>query len=142
MGGLFKQFKTSADSEVNGIEVKFEEATNDDGTIPTFVIARMGKSNKAYSKALEAKTRPVRRLIELGTLPNEKAEDIFKDVFVDNVLKGWSNVYDEAGEAIPYTRENALMLMEALPDVYDRLTSEAGLAANFLEAAREKEAKN
>ena len=50
MSGLFKQFKTNSTKEVEGVEIEFPEAQNDDGTVPTFVISRMGKSNKAQEK--------------------------------------------------------------------------------------------
>jgi len=142
MSGLFKQFKTNATKEVEGVEIEFTEATNDDGSIPTFIISRMGKSNKAYAKALEASTRPYRRQVELGTLKNEVAEGLFLNVFVDNVLKGWKNVLDEEGNEIAYSKEAAISLMTALPDVYERLQEEAKLASNFRDFSLEAEAKN
>ena len=86
---LYKQFATNSEKEMEGVEVQMTEAENEDGSIPTFVVSRMGKSNKRYSKALEAATRPYRRQIELGTMNNDKAEEIFMGVFVDTVLKGW-----------------------------------------------------
>ena len=90
--GLYSQFKTSSQKELDGIAIEFPEAQNEDGSIPTFVISRMGRSNKAYAKALEAETRPFRRQVELGTMKNEVAEEIFLRVFVGNVLKGWQHV--------------------------------------------------
>ena len=142
MSGLFKQFKTNASKEVEGVEIEFPEAQNDNGTIPTFIISRMGKANKAYSKALEAATRPYRRQVELGTLKNEIAEGLFMGVFVDTVLKGWKNVQDENGEEITFSKEAATRLLEELPDVYERLQEEAKLAANFRDSGLEAEVKN
>ncbi|WBF76921.1 hypothetical protein PSV3_00219 [Septimatrevirus PSV33] len=63
MSGLFKQFKTNSTKEAEGVEIEFPEAQNDDGSVPTFVISRMGKSNKAYSKALDAASRRRRNRI-------------------------------------------------------------------------------
>lgn len=142
MSGLFKQYKTNSAKEVEGVKVEFLEAQNDDGTIPTFIIARTGSSNKAYSKAVENATRPYRRQIELKTLKNEVAEKLMLPVFVDTVLKGWQNVQNESGERIEYSRDAAIKLMEDLPDVYQRLQEEAGTLSNFLEQAVEEEAKN
>ena len=102
----------------------------------------MGKSNKRYSKALEAATRPYRRQIELGTMNNDKAEEIFLGVFVDTVLKGWKNVRDETGADMPFTKQTATKLFKDLPEVYERLQEEAKLSANFREASLEEEAKN
>lgn len=139
---LYKQFATNTEKEIEGIEVQMTEAENDDGSVPTFVVSRMGKSNKRYSKALEAATRPYRRQIELGTMNNDKAEEIFLGVFVDTVLKGWKNVRDESGADMPFTKQTATKLFKDLPEVYERLQEEAKLSANFREVSLEEEAKN
>ena len=139
---LNKQFATNTDKEIEGIEVQMTEAENEDGSIPTFVVSRMGKSNKRYSKALEAATRPYRRQIELGTMNNDKAEEIFMGVFVDTVLKGWKNVRDESGAELPFNKQSATKLFKDLPEVYERLQEEAKLSANFRDAALEEEVKN
>ena len=139
---LYKQFATNTDKEIEGIEVQMTEAENADGSIPTFVVSRMGKSNKRYSKALEAATRPYRRQIELGTMNNDKAEEIFLGVFVDTVLKGWKNVRDEDGKPLEFTKAAAVKLFTDLPEVYERLQEEAKLSANFRDAALEEEVKN
>lgn len=142
MSGLHKQFKTNSAKESEGVEIEFPEAQNDDGSIPTFIISRMGKSNKAYSKSLEAATRPYRRQVELGTMKNEVAEGLFMGVFVDTILKGWKNVQGENGEAIAFSKDAATALLNELPDVYERLQEEAKLSANFRDSALESEAKN
>uniref|UniRef100_A0AAU7YUE3 Virion structural protein n=1 Tax=Stenotrophomonas phage vB_SmaS_QH3 TaxID=3229738 RepID=A0AAU7YUE3_9CAUD len=142
MSGLHKQFKTNSAKESEGVEIEFPEAQNDDGTVPTFVISRMGKSNKAYSKALEAATRPYRRQVELGTMKNEVAETLFMGVFVDTILKGWKNVQDENGQPIAFSKDSAIALLGELPDVYERLQEEAKLSANFRDSVLESEAKN
>lgn len=142
MSGLHKQFKTNPAKESEGVEIEFPEAQNDDGSIPTFIISRMGKSNKAYSKSLEAATRPYRRQVELGTMKNEVAEGLFMGVFVDTILRGWKNVQDENGQPIAYSKDAATALLNELPDVYERLQEEAKLSANFRDSALEAEAKN
>lgn len=142
MSGLHKQFKTNSTKETEGVKIEFHEAQNDDGTVPAFIISRMGKSNKPYSKALEAATRPYRRQLELGSIKNEIAEKLFLNVFVDTILRGWENVQDENGNDIPYSKDCAISLLEELGDVYDRLQEEAKIASNFRDLALEKEAKN
>lgn len=142
MNGLFKQYKTNATKEAEGVEIEFPEAENEDGSIPTFVISRMGKGNKAYAKSLEAATRPYRRQVELGTLKNEVAEGLFLNVFVDTILRGWKNIQDENGADIPYSKDNAVKLLNDLPDVYERLQEEAKLSANFRDSNLDTEAGN
>lgn len=137
---LYTQFKTNAAKEVEGVEIQY--GPNEDGTIPTFVISRMGKSNKRYTKALEAATRPYRRQIELGTMNNDTAESLFLGVFVDTVLKGWRNVKDETGNEIPFGKETAIKVLSDLPELYDDLQEKAKSASLFREEALEDEAKN
>lgn len=142
MSGLHKQFKTNSTKEIEGVEIEFPEAENEDKSIPTFILSRMGASNKAYSKALDASTRPYRRQVQLGTLKNELAEELFKEVFVSTVLKGWKNIQKEDGTPLEFNKTNAIALMNELPDVYERLQAEAKEASNFRDFALEAEAKN
>lgn len=139
---LYKQYATDSKAETEGVEIKMFDAENEDGSVPTFIISRMGKANREYSKAMEAATRPFRRQIELGTLSNEKAEEMFMDVFASTIVKGWSNVFDRFGDPLPYSTQAARKLFTELPELYDRLQEEAKTVANFRETAREEEAKN
>lgn len=139
---LYKQFKTNSNLETDGIEVKFEEAANKDGTIPTLIIARSGGSNKAYSKCLDTKTRPHRRQMEGKNLKVEIAEAILMDVFIETILKGWKFIFDENGNELAFNKENAKKLLQDLPDVYERCQEEAKDAANFRVSSLEDEAKN
>lgn len=142
MSGLFKAYKTDAVAEVDGVDIEFFDAQNEDGTIPTFKVSRLGKSNKKYTKALEVATRPYRRQIELGVLKPEVSEKIFLDVFCTTILIGWSNVIGEDGTPLKYSKDNAIKLMTALPDLYERIQSEASIASNFRDASLEEESKN
>lgn len=135
---LFEQYGTDAKKEAEGVEVTFPP--NKDGTLPTFVVAATSKNNQKYAKALEAATKPYRR--NMDAMQPEVAERIYRDVFVKTVLKGWSNVQDKDGNAIPYSREAALDLFEKLPRLYDELNSRAGSIDLFREAQREEEAGN
>lgn len=144
---LSKQFETNQAAEVQGVEVTY--APNEDGTVPTFVIARMGKSNKNYMKALEKATRPHRRAIELNILDNETADDIFTGVFAETVLIGWKNIKtsDITGDSndegySPYSKINATRLLKRLPDLYDDLQRQASQASTFRDETLEDEAKN
>jgi hypothetical protein len=137
---LYTQFKTNAEKEVEGVEIQY--GPNEDGTIPTFIISRMGKSNKAYTKALEAATRPYRRQIELGTMNNDTAETLFIGVFAKTVLKGWKNVRDESGAEIAFSEKAAVKLLTDLPEMYDDLQEKAKSASLFREESLEDEAKN
>lgn len=137
---LFAQFKTDERKETEGVPVQY--APNGDGTIPTFFLSRMGKTNKKYTKELNRATKPFARQLQTDTLPPEQAENIFMGVFVKTVLKGWVNVRDEDGNELAFTVENATALFKKLPDLYDDLTEQAKSAALFREADIEADAGN
>jgi hypothetical protein len=137
---LFDQFETNAEKETEGVEVQY--APNKDGTIPTFTLSRMGKANKKYSKALDKSSKPYARQLQLGTLAEETAESLFMGVFVKTVLKGWANVRGKDGKDLAFTPENALMVLKALPDLYEDLQDKARSAALFREETNEDDVKN
>lgn len=137
---LFEQFETNAEKEIEGVPVKY--APNGDGTVPTFYLSRMGKSNKKYSKALDKATKPYARQMQLGTLADETAEDLFRNVFIKTVLKGWDNVRGKDGKDMAFTVENANELFTKLPDLYEDLQEKARSAALFREEINEVDAGN
>ncbi len=140
MSALYSLFRTNKDKEQSGVDIPMGE--NEDGTVISFRLARAGKTNKQYQTALEAATKPYRRQIELETMQAEKAESIYREVFVNTILLGWSNVRDEQGQNIPFTRQNALKLFTDLPDLYDTLQAASTKVSNFREEKLEDEAKN
>jgi len=137
---LHAQFKTDTAKEQAGVEVVY--GPNKDGSVPTFILSRAGKSNKAYGKMLEARTRPYRRQMDLGTMNNAVAEDIFLDVFVATVLKGWQNVQNEGGTDIPFSADAAKSLFKELPELYEDLQEKSKQASLFRDASVEEEAGN
>lgn len=137
---LFAQFAINKFKEADGVEITYGE--NSDGTTPTFILCRMGKSNRKYAKAMEVATRPYRRQLELGTLSNAIAEKLTMEVFVETVLVGWSDVQNEDGDLMDFSKENAIGLMTALPELYDDLQEKAKSVALFRDESREEDAKN
>lgn len=135
---LRSQFATNSKSEIEGIAVKY--APNDDGTEPTFIVARAGGNNKEYSKTFEKVTRPYRRTMD--SMPPEQAKNILMDIFVESILKGWEHVQDENGVELPFTKENAIALFKDLPDLYADLSEKSSGMALFKQEALDAEAKN
>lgn len=136
---LYKQFETNKEAELDGIWVEIgdgEEAP------AAFKIARMSKSNKRYTKAIEKATRPHKKAIELDILNENLAEKLMKDVFVSTVLLNWRNVKNREGNVMEFNKENALQLFKDLPDLYNLLEEQAKTASLFREAELEGNSKN
>ena len=136
---LHTQFATNETKEIEGVMVQY--GANKDGTIPTFKLSRMGRSNKKYTKALDAATKPFRRQLDLGTMDAATSERIFMEVFVITVLTCWYDVQVK-DLTVNYNKENAMNLMKELPELYDDLQEKAKSAALFRDEAVEEEAKN
>lgn len=137
---LYRNYATDSVKETTGVEIKFD--ANDDNTIPTFIVSRMGESNKEYTKALERATTPYKRQIQMKTMTADLSKSLFLDVFVTTVLRGWSNIQNENGDVIPYNKDNAIKLLTDLPDLYSELLTQAGDAALFRKDSLEQDAKN
>lgn len=145
---LHQMFKTDPALERDGIIVDYgpneQLPTGEDGESPSikFRIARAGGNNLAYAKALERLTKPHRRLIQSGQLSNDLAKTISRAAFLDTCLLGWENVTDEAGNVLPFSRENAERLFNELPDLYTDLSEQAANASLFREELREADLGN
>lgn len=137
---IYEAFGTNEELENKGIELTVSE--NKDGTPVKFYVARAGKSNKKYQKALETTFKPYRRQIQLGTMSEETATALMTEVFATTILKGWENVRGKDGKDIPFNKDNAVMLLTALPDLYETLSSAASDAANFRDETLAEDAKN
>lgn len=138
---LFKQFKMDPTKENEGVLITY--GPNDDGSIPTFRIARRSGNNQRYAKSLMQESQPYRRMIDLGVLPQATSEKVFRRVFCSSVLLGWENVQDdETKQLIPFNIDNAMHLMQALPDLYDDLVAQSTNIALFRLTEVEDAAKN
>lgn len=146
--GLRNNYKTDVSKEVEGVEIPVD--MNEHNKEPIYIsVSRMGQTNKAYTKALEERTRVHSAAIQNETLDNELGRQIMRDVFVDTVLKGWRNLPKseltgnaEDTDELPFSRENAIALFDELPDFYDVCEGHARKASNFRAAAKAKAAKN
>jgi len=140
MSSLFKKFETNPDKETQGTIIEFEP--NEDGTVPSFRIARAGGANKRYAIEVEREARPYRRQLELGTMKSEVSEALMRKVFVHTILLDWSNVQGKDDKPIEYNEENAIALMTKLPDLYDALLKASQDASLFKDDELEQVTKN
>jgi len=137
---IYKQFATSENAEVTGVRVECE--ANADGSIPTFILARMGGANKQYTAELTRATAAHANAIRMNLLSEATARTISLSVFCKTVLRGWENVCNQDGETIPHSVDAAVSLMTQLPALYDLLVATASNIATFKQDALEHQAKN
>ncbi len=105
-------------------------------------IARAGGANRKFAQVLEAKLKPHRRQIQTETLADEVAHRLIVEAYAEAVILGWDGVVDAAGQALPFTRDNAVRLMTDLPDLFRDVQEQATKAALFRRQAQEADEKN
>lgn len=121
---LDKVFKTNQTFEKEGVDFAVNDKTS-------FRIRRFNASNPRVKSAMATYYKPYARQIELGTMPQEKSDEIMIKLFIDVCLVSWEGVEDENGKPIPMTKENALELFKSLPDLFQSLYAHANNFENY-----------
>lgn len=143
-------FETNESLEADGIWLVF----------PGFrvKIASAGTANKSYVKLLEAKTKPLKRMIALDMVPPDKQLQIVREVYAATVIRGWetevkqddgSTTYvtgiedkDMAPSLRPATPENYLWAITKFKIVFNKIQEAAQDAMTFRSEVLEENAKN
>jgi hypothetical protein len=137
---LYKSFKADSTLEKTGVALLY--GTNSKGASIEITIARAGGANKQYSKTLEHKTKPYRRMIQAGTMDQKVGEQIMREVYAETVILGWKNVEDEDGNELEFTKENVVKVLNDLPDLFRDIQEQANSLAVFRQESLDEEAKN
>lgn len=139
--GLHSHYKTNPKAERDGAPLRFPK--NEDGTQPTFFVARMGGGNgKKFQATYAEEMAPHKAERDLGILSDEVVEQVSIRVFVKACLRGWENVQTEDGDTIAYSPEAAVQLFTELPELFGQLNMSASLFATYRAANLEAAAKN
>lgn len=102
----------------------------------TFYLARIHeRANKAWGQAI----REHRRKNTEKNRSEAEADRAMMEIFVLHILKGWKDVFISApipGRQgfLPYTPQNAMWLLTALPDLYDDMWARAQHGALYQDA--------
>lgn len=139
---LFSTYKSDPSKAAKGFWFEDTGVINDDKTTPGFLLARAHTTNPAFSKAAEAVGKKFKRQLEQDIMTGDTARMLNRALFLDTVLLGWRNVFDENGILIQFSRENADILFEQLPDLYELLEIEAKKLSNFRAAEIDGDTKN
>jgi hypothetical protein len=100
---IFNDFATNSDSEVAGVWVPYA------GDVE-FLIARAG--NKVYARNFLKLYQASRRVIEAkGPTAEAKAEEINIETAAKGILLGWKGDLQFKGQPLPYSFENAKLLL-------------------------------
>lgn len=124
---LDKLFKTNSDLEREGVDFAIDDKTS-------FRLRRFNGQNPRVKAAMAAYYKPYARQVELGTLPQEKSDEISILLFIDVCLASWQGVEDENGKELPFNKENAVKIFKSLPDLFNTLWAHANNFENYKES--------
>ncbi len=81
--------------------------------------AGAGTTNKQFTKAFDAVSRPYRRG-QNGTvqIPENKATEIFYELYAKHVVVDWKGVVGKDQEEVPYSIENCVKIFRDLPKFF------------------------
>ena len=141
---LYKQYQTSKTAADEGVPVEFKDATNEDGTVPTFYVRFISsKQGKQFVAAHDAAYKPFKRKVEdEDEAATEKWYKKSNELWSDYMLSGWENVQDENGQPLEYSKEAARKILEDLPIVRTKLAGVSADFEKFRKADLEEAAKN
>ena len=129
---LFNHFAVAEDKEAQGVWIS---PIADDDEAPKFKLARAGGGNKAFSLGAGKSMKPYGPSIQKGAQNLDPATlDLIKSlnfkVFVEHCVKDWKNVKMN-GEVVPFSKEAATDLLKKLPELYEKLFTEASDISNY-----------
>lgn len=125
------KWKTDRDKERNGIEVETS-------LYGTFVVRRMGSTNKPYQMALEQRFKKYRRLKDHTQIPLEVRERLLLEAFCEEVLVGWKeDVTGPDDKPLKFSVENAMTLFQDIPEILEELIPVAEAPDAFRDMDRE-----
>jgi len=123
---LDKTFKTNRTYEKDGVDFAIDDKVS-------FRVRRFNSSNPRVKAAMAAYHKPYARQIQLGTLPQEKSDEIVMRLFIDVCLVSWTGIEDDKGAPIECNNDNALALFKSLPDLFESIYAHANNFENYKE---------
>jgi hypothetical protein len=133
MASLENMFGTNVDLERDGVWETFGEAS--------FRIASALPGNPAFAKAQERVFRSKRRQIEADAVSIAQFQELTIQLYADAVVRDWKGVTLK-GQDLPFSRENVVMVLTALPALMEAIGKIATSRATFQTADVEADAKN
>jgi len=127
-----KKFSMDTEAEIKGRWVNLDDTTS-------LLIAR--NNNARHRELFNIKIAPYRQAVGTGMLPEETAQRILIETMSETILLDWKGVEDE-GQEVPYSKENAVMLLTKYKEFRDFVSGAADNATAYKVTDQELATKN
>ena len=132
---IFEMFGTDEETEQRGFILEFGEGVE-------ITIARAGGSNKRFQRFHETKMRPYRTQIAANTMDEDVMRRLLAESYAHAIILKWKGVRDAEGVDIPFTKQNIINVLIAVPDLFDTILQESARMVNFQLAGVEADSKS
>lgn len=129
---IFKSFATNTDAEVAGV---WKDISAD----AKIKVARAG--NRPYSRSLTKQIEKYRAALDTkDDVADDTSDMIMVDLLAEHILLDWEGI-SYKGEVLPYTKDNAKMLLR-VKDFRKLVSAQSDTLANFLAEKEEDQLKS
>ena len=94
-------------------------------------LAYAGQSNFKYMAALQRQIEANKGKLKRNKITLEQDRLILIDVYTRTIIKGWGGDWNDEGENIPFSPENAKKLLIKYPSLFTEIVEEAQKIENF-----------
>lgn len=142
---LMNQFKTSTQDANDGVWFDYPDAANEDGSIPSFRMARKTGQNKAYSAAMRKFTKDHTDDDGKPLDMTPEVEDLADlNIFLAGLMQDWRNFQPSAdGKCLEYNEANARTVFgdPDWADLYKDLVIKCSKSTAYKAGQRKADAK-
>jgi hypothetical protein len=136
---LYGTFGTDPVLAEKGIIVVYPLAN---GSEVEFKIKKAGARNQTWKTLYTKIMKPHAEAIEKETLTEIEHGKLLSELYARSVVIGWNGVYDASGNAVPFTIENCMELMQFMPEILSKIIADSHDRSNFREEQMDATAKN
>ncbi len=109
---------------------------------PTISFKLRRLKSKFSRRARERLEQPYKRMMKNGELPQDLQEELVDKQIAEAIIVDWKGITDTKGQPMPYSKEAAMKLIKALPDLRDEIAGLSMRMDSFRDEETEEIVKN
>jgi hypothetical protein len=136
---LYSTYGSEPELEHRGVVIDYELDNKETFSIK---IKRAGARNQEWKVSYNAIMKPHAQDIEDGKLSEGENKELLAEIWSKTVVLGWSNLRDNDGNEVQFSKETCYALFCAFPDLLNAVIADSHARSNFQFEEMEATAKN